>query len=184
MRIVFLIVCVLAAHAPLFPTPPAVAPAGFPGWPDSFEGRPLGQLSLTALEKRFGASFPGRVGRFSDGEREIILRWVPQETRKLHPAAECFRAAGYELTPQPMEVDAQRIRWGRFLARRGGTKLVVRERLHDADGNSWTDVSAWYWAAFWGRSQGPWWAITVAATDDGAGRRGNEEDAISSLAPR
>lgn len=159
----FLAACLVAAAAPLFPALPApVAASPFPGWPAQFEGRALRQLPLTALEERFARNFPGRLGRFSDGEREIILRWVSHETRKLHPAADCFKAGGYELTHQPIEVDANGTRWGRFLARRGGMTIRVRERLHDAAGNGWTDVSSWYWAALWGRSHGPWWAVTVA----------------------
>ena len=161
--LVFLFACLAAAAAPLLPSLSVPAAAGFPGWPVQFEGRPLRQLPLTALEQRFAESFPGRLGRFSDGEREIILRWVPRETRKLHPAADCFKASGYELTMQPSEIDANGGRWGRFLARRGATALSVRERVHDAAGNSWTDVSSWYWAAFWRRSNGPWWAVTIAA---------------------
>jgi hypothetical protein len=160
--LVFLFACLAAAAAPLLPSPPAPAAAGFPGWPAQFEGRPLRQLPLTALEERFAENFPGRLGRFSDGESEIILRWVAHETRRLHPAADCFKANGYELTPQPIEVNANGVRWGRFLARRGATTLSVRERLYDTAGNSWTDVSSWYWAAFWDRSSGPWWAVTVA----------------------
>jgi len=160
----FVAACLVAALVPLLPAAPAPAAAsGFPGWPTEFEGRPLRPLPLSALEARFADNFPGRVGRFSDGEREIILRWVTHETRRLHPAADCFKASGYELTPGPIEIDAHGVRWGRFLARRGGTSISVRERLHDADGQSFSDVSAWYWAAFRGRSRGPWWAITVAS---------------------
>jgi len=162
--IAFFAACLVAAAVPLLPAAPAPAAAsGFPGWPADFEGRPLRPLPLSALEARFADNFPGRVGRFSDGEREIILRWVTHETRRLHPAADCFKASGYELTPGPIEIDAHGVRWGRFLARRGGTSISVRERLHDGDGQSFTDVSAWYWAAFRGRSRGPWWAITVAS---------------------
>jgi hypothetical protein len=33
-------------------------------------------------------------------------------------------------------------------------------------GETWTDVSSWYWSAFWdgfrGRSTGPWTAVTVS----------------------
>src|SRR4051794_38007133 len=101
----FLGVCLIAAAVPLLPAPPAPAAAsGFPGWPVEFEGRPLRPLPLTALEERFADNFPGRLGRFSDGEREIILRWVTRETRTLHPAADCFKASGYELTHMPIEV--------------------------------------------------------------------------------
>ena len=33
----------------------------------------------------------------------------------------------------------------------------------DAQGASFTDASAWYWAALLGQSQGPWQAVTVAS---------------------
>jgi hypothetical protein len=48
--------------------------------------------------------------------------------------------------------------------------LYVREVIADSHGNRWTDVSAWYWAAVRGETQGPWWAITVATsgTDEAA----------------
>lgn len=160
----FFAACLLAAAAPLIPAPQAPAVSGFPGWPSEFEGRPLRPLPLTALEKRFADDFPGRLGRFSDGEREIVLRWVAHETRRLHPAADCFKASGYALVPGRIEVDGDGVRWAHFLARRGKTTVRVRETMHDADGRSFSDVSAWYWAAFWGHSRGPWWAVTVAQT--------------------
>ncbi|HJY75874.1 MAG TPA: hypothetical protein VKE95_04545 [Burkholderiales bacterium] len=158
----FFVACAIAAGAPLVPAPQAPAVSGFPGWPAEFDGRTLQRLPLSPLEARFADNFPGRIGRFSDGEREVILRWVAHDTRRLHPAADCFKASGYALTHQPMEVDAHGVRWTHFLARRGETTVSVRERMYDADGRSFSDVSAWYWAAFWGRSRGPWWAVTVA----------------------
>ena len=157
------IAAIVAAIVPLLSALPAPsAAAGFPGWPTQFEGKPLRGLPLTALEKRFEENFPGRIGRFSDGEREIILRWVAQETRKLHPAIDCFKGSGYAVTPQPIEVDSSGTRWGSFRAARGAEKINVRERIYDAAGNEWTDVSAWYWAAMWQKSSGPWWAVTLA----------------------
>jgi hypothetical protein len=164
------IVCAVAAFMPLLgarPTPPEVN--DFPGWPTHFEGKPLRELPLGPTERRFAADFPGRIGRFSDGRREIILRWVSSETRRLHPAADCFRGVGYTIAPGPIAIDAGGGRWGVLMATRGQERLEVRERLHDATGNEWTDVSAWYWAATTGRSNGPWWAITVASTASVAG---------------
>lgn len=151
------VVPLLGAHAP----PPSVG--NFPGWPPEFAGEALRELPLGPRERGFVTDFPGRIGRFSDGEREIIVRWVSQETRKLHPASDCFRGAGYSITPQPLRVDGNGARWGVFLAKRGGQQLDVRERIYDPAGNQWTDVSAWYWAAATGKSAGPWWAITVAS---------------------
>ncbi len=160
---VFALACALAALAPLAPGPATTAAlaAGFPGWPSSFEGRTLKPLPLTAIEERFQQHFPGRVGRFTDGRREIIIRWVAEGTRKLHPSGDCFKANGYQLTPQPVTVQGEQ-RWSGFLATRGAQQLAVRERIHDAAGGQWSDVSAWYWAVQLGRSSGPWWAFTVA----------------------
>jgi hypothetical protein len=38
----------------------------------------------------------------------------------------------------------------------------VYERIYDVAGNSWSDVSAWYWAALLGKSAGPWWSVVIA----------------------
>ena len=161
--------CLLAAIVPLLSARPAPAPTGnFPGWPSQLAGKPLHELPLGPTEQRFAADFPGRIARFSDGEREIVVRWVSQETRKLHPASDCFRGSGYSITPQPLAVDADGARWGTFLAKRREEQLEVRERIYDASGHQWTDVSAWYWAATTGESAGPWWAITQASVRNAA----------------
>jgi len=162
MTMLFAALCCLAALAP-FAAPSRGAPGHdrFPGWPASFEGRAITPLPLSPLEERFQHSFPGRVGRFSDGKREIILRWVSAGTRKLHPAGDCFKANGYALVPLPIQVLGEQ-RWSGFTARRGSTALEVRERIVDSTGAQWSDVSAWYWAVQMGQTKGPWWAVTVA----------------------
>ncbi|HOF87284.1 MAG TPA: archaeosortase/exosortase family protein [Armatimonadota bacterium] len=159
----FLAVCVAAAVIPCW-TPPRAPRAltAFPGWPAALEGTPLRALPLSAREARFSRDFPGRVGRFSDGRREWIIRWVTTPTRTLHPAADCFRGSGYRLTPLALHVDAAGRRWGACLAARAGERLRVRECIVDGDGRHWSDVSAWYWAALLDRTRGPWWAYTVA----------------------
>jgi hypothetical protein len=133
-----------------------------PSWPTYFEGRLLRSLPLGEREKRFAADFPGGIARFTDGEREIVMRWVSRETRMLHPASDCFRGLGYSITPRPLRVDTTGAKWGAFTATHGNQRLDVRERIYDAAGHQWTDVSAWYWSAATGKSQGPWWAITTA----------------------
>src|SRR5262245_52704481 len=161
--------CAIAALVPLLGArPPAALSGDFPGWPTHFAGRPLRELPLGPVEQRFAADFPGRIGRFSDGEHELVIRWLSQETRKLHPASDCFRGSGYSITPQPLFVDADGARWGAFIAKRGEQQLDIRERTYDAAGNQWTDVSAWYWAAATGKSAGPWWAITIASARSSA----------------
>lgn len=134
-------------------------------WPQHFEGRPLRRLELSATEKRFGRDFPGHIARFTDGRREIVMRRVNRPSRKLHPAADCFKGAGYTTLPQPIRVDTNGSYWGCFIARQNGRSLHVCERVSDTDDNSWSDVSSWYWAAVLGNTTGPWWAITVAEGD-------------------
>jgi hypothetical protein len=166
--VLFACVAIIAALVPLLPGRSAeTTPADFPGWPARHEGKLLRQLPLTALELRFQEAFPGRLGRFSDGKREIILRWVAQETRMLHPAIDCFRGSGYEVTKPSLSRDSEGLHWGRFIATREGKSFVVTERIYDGQGRGWTDVSSWYWAAWWKQSSAPWWAITVAEANTG-----------------
>lgn len=166
-KLVYLGACLLASVAPWLSASPGPAGAGhgghgFPGWPTHFEGRPLTRLPLSEREERFGDDFPGRVARFTDGRREVVVRWVTEPTRKLHPAADCFAGIGYDIRPLPLRVDEAGARWGSFTAARGGERLRVYERIYAEVGGGWEDVSGWYWAAAGGGSAGPWWALTVA----------------------
>jgi len=133
----------------------------FYGWPNEFEGKTLTELPLTQLEQRFTTDFPGRIGRFTDGEREIVIRWVTEATRKLHPASDCFQGIGYSVKPLALHRDKHGSLWSSFTATKGNERLRVYERIHDNSGETWTDVSAWYWSAL-RRDRGSWWAITVA----------------------
>jgi hypothetical protein len=163
--ILFLVCCLLAAVAPFAPIRSDVTneQSAFPGWPAQLEGRNLTQLPLSSREERFASDFPGRIARFSDGRREIIIRWAPRETRALHPASDCFKGLGYSIKPLPARVDPAGRRWGSFEARRGDEALRVHERIYDsADKESWSDVSSWYWQAMMGKASGGWWAVTVA----------------------
>lgn len=162
----YLVTCLLAALVPLLPlaSRPRVGEmdAAFPGWPAEFEGRTLTSLPLSERELRFNGGFPGRVARFTDGRREVIIRWVTEATRKLHPASDCFEGVGYNVKPLPLRVDDEGRRWGSFRAEKADETLRVYERIYAGTGESWTDVSAWYWAALGETAAGPWWAITVA----------------------
>ncbi len=130
-------------------------------WLTSFQGKSLTRLPLSTVEERFAARFPGQIGRFTDGRRHIIVRVIQGPTRMLHPAADCFRALGYGVElPRVME-DATGITWSCFAAERDGRTRTVCERIYDAQGQSWTDVSSWYWAAMLGRTGRPWYALTV-----------------------
>lgn len=161
--------CALAAASPLLPAPATeTAPTRFPGWPTTFEGDVLHPRAASAAEARFAQSFPGRIGSFAAGGRAVLLRYVEQPTRKLHPAADCYRAGGHTVEPGPLRVDADGRRWSCFEARVARTgearplRWQVCESIRDAAGRSWSDVSSWYWSAAFGDSAGPWWTTTVA----------------------
>ena len=158
--------CVLAALVPLLPLKSegrtSESSTAFPGWPTHFEGRALTAIPLEGYEQRFARGFPGRMGRFTDGQREIVIRWVTEATRNLHSASDCFEGLGYKITPLPLRLDNEGRRWGSFTAVKQHEKLQVYERIYTDDGSGWPDVSSWYWAAVGGRAAGPWWAVTIA----------------------
>ena len=165
----YLGICTLAALIPMFPlrskSHVAIPRVAFSEWPAHFEGQALRPLPLTERELRFGEDFPGQIGRFTDGRREVIIRWVSEATRRLHPASDCFEGIGFSIRPLPLHVDKDGSRWSSFIAVRGKERLRVRERIYTDTGESWTDVSSWYWAAVQETSAGPWWAITVAEVE-------------------
>ena len=163
----YIVACVIAAWTPFvtarFESPATSAEVTpFPGWSSTFEGKPLTQLPLKELEKTFAAGFPGRIMRFSDGEREIIVRWVTEATRMLHPSSDCFQGLGYTVKPLAAHRDQNGSLWASFAATKGDERLLVRERIISDSGETWTDVSAWYWSALRHEGSGSWWAITVA----------------------
>lgn len=131
-------------------------------WPSSWDGRALRPLASSAVEQRFAARFPGAIGRFSDGERVLVLRSVSQPTRLLHPAADCFRGLGYRIATAQLETDSRQRLWRCFeTSSPDGQRLRVCERIEAPDGSAFTDASAWFWAASLGQSSGPWLAVTV-----------------------
>jgi hypothetical protein len=164
-NLLYIITCAMAALMPFLSASEShsssVATVTFPGWPTEFEGKTLTSLPLTELEKRFTSDFPGKIGRFSDGKREIIIRWVTEATRKMHPASDCFQGIGYDVKPLPLRRDNSGSLWAGFTATGGDERLRVFERIHSDSGQTWTDVSAWYWSAL-RHDSGSWWAITVA----------------------
>ncbi len=138
--------------------------------------RPLTQQPLTALETRFAADFPGAIARYRAGDATVIVRAVTQATRQLHPATDCFRAAGYTLGASRTHEDTLHARWSCFEATAGGRRWRVCERISDGTGRAWTDVSSWYWSALWAQrasKAGPWWAVTLVTPVD---RKTSSED--------
>lgn len=165
MKKLWIIIHLIAAIIPLYrithSTETQTVP--FPGWPETIEGRPIQELPLTDREKTWHENFPGRIGRFTDGEHEIIIRWTVRPTRKLHLAESCLKGSGYVVQPQGLVEDRQGSYWSRHLAQQKGKQtLEIRERISDEQGNSWSDVSSWFWAAMLKKSQGPWWAVTIS----------------------
>ncbi|HJP94286.1 MAG TPA: hypothetical protein VJ875_20165 [Pyrinomonadaceae bacterium] len=164
--VVYVIACAIAALLPVLSARSerlarASIDVTFPGWPNEFEGRSLTPLPLTQLEQRFGSDFPGKIGRFTDGKREIIIRWITQATRKLHPASDCFQGIGYSVKPLALHRDDNGSLWSSFAATKGNDRLRVYEQIHSDSGETWTDASAWYWSAL-NDGSGSWWAITIA----------------------
>lgn len=130
-------------------------------WPESFRGMPLEPLPLSVREEHFAAGFPGALGRFRCGEGEVILRRVDRATRMLHSAEDCFLAAGFEMVRQSGQAEAGDGLWQVWKARRDGeSDLIVCEQIRSAEGDLFTDVSAWFWRALRHPEEGPWTAVT------------------------
>jgi len=160
---VYVGLCALAAAAPLLPRPSRAGSAANTAfaWPRQLDGRAVTELPLTGRDRRFAEDFPGRIGRFSDGTREIILRFTTRATRRLHPASDCLAAIGFTTEPLPARRGAEGTTWGCFAARKPGETLTVCEQIRDAAGRTWPDASSWYWSALSGTSAGPWWSTTI-----------------------
>jgi exosortase/archaeosortase family protein len=156
-----------AASRGFFGAAPAAAVAHDPDpeWPTRFRGRELIRLPMPPAEARWLRDFPGAAARFTDGERELLIRRVERPSRMLHPAADCFRGLGYLVTRSEIREIAGE-RWACFTARKDGAGRGVCERIHDGHGGAWTDASSWYWNALLNRSRGPWWAVTAAGPAD------------------
>jgi hypothetical protein len=156
----------LAAIAPLFASHPGgakISAVTLPAWPHEFDGRPLVPVALTPEQSRLLRDFPGAAARFSDGERDILMRWVTRPTRRLHPAEDCYRGWGFEVAASKIRSDRDGRRWRCFEVTRDGVTRHVCEQISDGDGGNYTDVSSWYWDATLQRTQAPWLVVTVAA---------------------
>jgi hypothetical protein len=131
-------------------------------FPAQWNGATLRPLALSEVEHRFAQRFPGTIARLTDGQHVLVLRTVHRPTRMLHPAADCYKGLGYRISDERLEAMTGQARWRCFIAERAGQQLRVCERIEDAQGQTFTDTSAWYWAAVTGKSTGPWQAVTVA----------------------
>lgn len=157
-----------AVLAPLLalttPRTPGPAELGKPPSLFTYQGLtlPLRPLPQTAAESAFAKSFPGTLSSHRWGDAQVILRRVKVATRRLHPSADCLRAAGFATTDAFVVSLGDGSRWARFHATKDGLRLTVHERItSERDGSNWTDVSAWYWSAIRHPLNGPWQAETV-----------------------
>jgi hypothetical protein len=166
MRVAHVLVplCLIAAMLPAF-APHSQASLAVPPsivWPTEINGNKVVPVQTLGEEEAFARDFPGQMKRFTDGTSSYFVRVVWRETRQLHPSSDCFRGMGYSIEPGPLQIGKQQSRWNSFEASKQGQKYLVMERIVDEHGNSWTDVSAWYWSVVMGRTRGPWTAITIA----------------------
>ena len=156
----FFLACAIAAVTPFF-TQQKSQVKQEEQWPTTYEGQKLRPLPLTGSELEFARNFPGSIAMFQTDKQTIIIRRVRHATRQLHPAADCYRASGFRITNLHRETDGAGRAWNVLLAQKSTRRLQVRERIYDENGQDYTDVSQWYWAALWGQSKGPWWSITT-----------------------
>lgn len=168
----FAAACLLAAASGFIDRPPQPRETVRHNWPTTFAGHSLVALPLADRDRRFAEGFPGEIQSFAlvappgtamaKVSTRLLLRWVDRPTRLLHPAAECLLATGWTVTPAPLERDPDGNLWSITLAHRAGERLVLRERIEEANGRGgWTDPSSWYWSTLFGRGEGPWLAWTV-----------------------
>ena len=143
-------------------------------WPIEFEGRPLEKLPLSRYEEIFAQTFPGHLSRFRWGRGEVIMRRVEKASRTVHSSRECFRAKDFELQALNLWHDGENQAWSRFSATQDGSTMVVRERITDTAGHTWTDVGAWYWSALFHPETGPWTFVSVIEP---------QTSALASIAP-
>lgn len=101
-----------------------------------FPGWPAGAQEVVV------PGFPGRIARLQAGDDVLLLRWVDRPTRALHSSLECLRGA---------QGSPERFEWRGWKG---------EEYVQDADGRRYSDVSLWFWEAAFGRSRGPWLAVT------------------------
>lgn len=168
MAILSLVAMILPVTITSHDTGPVESDNAQINWPDQIEGKVLKEVPVYNENKKlksFLADFPGQVKIFSDGKRIYIIRFVRKSTRKLHPASDCYRAAGYKIEFQPTIIKSAGEHWSAFKASRADREVMVRERITDSLGNQWSEPGAWYWSALKNETKAPWWGITVEEGD-------------------
>lgn len=164
LKAMFASLMIVCAVLPLFSTeavPRTAFDQSSPEWPTAYRGKPLRPLALSEIDQRFARSFPGSIARMTTGEEQIVFRHVTRPTRMLHPAADCFRGLGYSVRAVQLEHDHEQRLLRCFTASKGDVRFRVCESIFDAEGQVFTDTSAWYWSAIMNQSVGPWRAVTV-----------------------
>ena len=154
----FLLLCVAAGSSPAWaPRVRADQTSNdFPGWGTLVPGG-WTPLPLEPTEAAYAESFPGRVARFEKGNQQLVVRYIEQPSRRVHPSHHCLAASGYHVERASSQHDPD---VGIWIATRGVQRMRVEEWFVSADGHKQGDVSAWYWSAVLGRSRGPWIAYT------------------------
>ena len=162
--ILFSLVQIFVALMPLIQAHRGEATANsvFPGWPREFEGEQLSEIGLSDRELAWAKDFPGKINRFTDGTREIVIRYVTKATRSLHPSSDCMQALGFKIRPLRIRRDGAGTLWNCFTADKpGAASRTLCEQIRDDQGNYWSDTSSWYWSALTRPNSGHYWAFTV-----------------------
>ena len=128
-------------------------------FPKELFGRPLIKLELSAQDQRFAQNFPGKIGRFTDGEFRYIIRLCNNATRRVHSASECLKAQNNDIKHLP-HVKVRHLIWSEFEAIKNNQTKTIREIILDSQGQSWPDVSSWYWQALFRRAKAPYLIIS------------------------
>ncbi len=133
-----------------------------PEWPVEYLSLKHQKTELTSKEKKFYQHFPGKIIKFSAKNTEYVIKWVTKPTRKLHPASDCYKGSGYAITSEPVYRDKNGKYWSSFNATKNKSKVIVKERIYNDSGQSWPDVSGWFWSALFNKNSGPWWVVIVS----------------------